>query len=230
MERIELKSSQSRFCDSNIQETAPQTTMINACLDINDLDTSNSSTICEDNRTLQTYSNKRELESFIFFTSKQNLNYIILGRISTLISQAKECLNKNYSEECFFKRKDSLFTLKSIECFQRIIEKKQMDVCFSLMKYFELVLIYENVSELTNDREALVKLINSIFSVIKIIDNSSVTNILEYRLQILIKKVLILNSSEVNNPNELLIKNALTPLLQKDEICEIKKKEVIFEI
>jgi len=225
VEAIELKSTQ-RFCDSNVNESIANQT--NACLNI-ETDVSNQSVIDEDKVVYDTFRNSKELEFYLKHTAKSSSNVFILQRVKTLVSQAKETINYESSisgqNKRYFKRKDSLYTLNTIEFFHRIIEKKYLDVNFYLVKYFEYSLIYESVSELTSDKEALVKLINSIFSLIKSIDSQIDTYILENRLQTLIKKVLLLNSS-ANNPNEATIKNALTPLLVKEEINEEKKKEL----
>lgn len=223
MEQIELKSTQSRFCDSNVVETSAQT---NACLNIESESVNQSILIEEDNKQLETFMFYKDLEVYITNTAKLAHSYQIRQRINELIVKAKERINKSSdlnSENCFFKRKEPLFTLKSVECFNRIVEKKFYDVNYDLIKYFELVMIYESVSELTNDKETLVKLINLIFMLIKNVDCPSTTYLLEYRLQILIKKVLLLNSSE--NSTETVIKNALTPLLLKED-NEQKKSQV----
>lgn len=229
MESIELKSTQSRFCDSNVAETSVQT---NACLQIESESVNQSILIEEDNKQLETFIYSKDLEVFITNTSKLVHSYQVLQRIEELISKAKERINNSSdlkSDNCFFKRKEPLFTLKSVECFNRIIEKKLFEVNHALIRYFELVMIYETVSELTNDKETLVKLINLIFMLIKAVDCPSTTNLLEYRLQILIKKVLLLNSSD-NSQTETLIKSALTPLLVKDDANEAKKSQVSYYI
>lgn len=225
-EQIELKS-QSRFCDSNVNDTTAQTN--NACLNIESESVMNQSVMVEEEKpTMETFINAKDLEIFISNTSKFQANFSIIQRIEALINQAYETIDSDenaHSEVCFFKRKEALFTMKSIESFHRIIEKKFYDVNLELVKYFEIVLIYESISELTSDKEILVKLINVVFLLSKYVDNCSVTYLLDYRLQILIKKVLLLNSSS-NNQSEVLIKNALTPLIEKSDVNESKKKEV----
>lgn len=49
----------------------------------------------------------------------------------------------------------------------RIVEKKLPDISFLLVKYFEQALIYDSLSELTTDKETLIKLINVITTLIK---------------------------------------------------------------
>lgn len=228
MEQIELKSSQSKFCDSNVGDTTTQTN--NACLNIETDSIMNQSVMIDEEKpTMETFINLKDLEIYISNTSKLQSNYQIITRVQALINQAYETIDNddtsNNAEICFFKRKEALFSLKSIEAFHRIIEKKFFDVNLELVKYFEIVLIYESISELTSDKEILVKLINAIFLLSKYVDNQSVTYLLDYRLQILIKKVLLLNSSN-NSSVELLIKNALTPLIEKSDVNDAKKKEV----
>lgn len=224
MEEIELKSTQSKFCDSNVDTTTVETQKSNACLDIETQSTHTSLTE-EEKQDYDTFVNSKDLESFINKTAKLNISNTVLSRVKLLYDQAKKVVNQSWkTKKIFFKRKDYLFTLKSVESFFRIIEKKFHDVNFWLMKYFEYVLLYDSVSELTNDKETLVKLINAIFSLIKFVDSPSDTCLLDYRLQILIKKVLLLNSSD--NPNEVTINAALTPLLIKEDIKEQKKMEV----
>jgi hypothetical protein len=69
-----------------------------------------------------------------------------------------------------------------------------------------------------------VKLINLIFMLIKSVDCPSTTYLLEYRLQITIKKVLLYSSEHSHTE---IIKNALTPLLLKED-SELKKSQVRF--
>lgn len=224
MEKIELKSTQSRFCDSNVAETSAQT---NACLNIESESVNQSVLIEEDNKQLETFVFYKDLEVYITNTTKLVHSYQIRQRINELISKAKERINKGSdlnSETCFFKRKEPIFTLKSVECFNRIVEKKFYEVNYDLVKYFELVLIYESVTELSNDKETLVKLINLIFMLIKSVDCPSTTYLLEYRLQITIKKVLLYSSEHSHTE---IIKNALTPLLLKED-SELKKSQVRF--
>ena len=217
MEQIELKS-QSNFCDSNVNTSTalninePNDSVLNQSI--------NQSILTENEPLLDTFSSSKDLETFTYKTSKLISSFSILQRINILIDHAKNSFNQG---ETIFKRKEPLFTLKSIDFFTRIIEKKLYDVNFALKSYFELVLIYESISELTQDKEVLVKLINVIVQVIKFIDNFSITNLLEYRLQILIKKVLVLNTNNSDN-----IKNALSPLLINEENNESKKKLVNF--
>lgn len=233
MESIELKSqttSNSRFCDSNVNETQSK---IQTCLNIeNDslLNQSlNQTLVTEDNRVLNTFSNSSDLEYFITRLAKSNNLLALNQKISLLISQANSCIkadldfNSKSSKSVLFKRKNSLFTFKSIEAFQRIIEKKFYNLNLLLVKYFELVLLFDNVSELSSDKDTIIMVINTILHLIKFVDNYRETNLLDYRLQILIKKVLVSNS---DSPNEAAVKDSLFPYISKEDTINEKKKLV----
>lgn len=233
MESIELKSqttSNSRFCDSNVNETQSK---IQTCLNIeNDslLNQSlNQTLVTEDNKLLNTFSNSSDLEYYVTRLVKINNIQTLIQKTNLLIGQANSCLksdidfNSKTSKSILFKRKCSLFTFKSIEAFQRLIEKKFYNLNFLLVKYFELVLLFDNVSELSSDRETIIMVINTILHLIKYVDNNRETSLLDYRLQILIKKVLISNS---DSTNEAAVKDSLFPYISKEEAINEKKKLV----
>ncbi len=212
MESVELKSVQSRFFDSNQSKSQINTSQI-------EINTSNQSIPTEEDPNIfdKTNFNSNFLDKFLSSTSSIKEESKVVERIVILINNVhlsfKEKINTGMITERtlkYKKRTQPLLSKDTSSFLTKLINKKLLYANFELKKYCELILLFEDIAELTTDKEIFISFLNSVLLLIKEINNPSETFILSKRLSNFVMKVTDYHSSDKTFQD--LVKQSITSL------------------
>lgn len=190
MESIELKSTQSRFFDSN-NDMNKSVSVIgdSSSIQIDDPNMNQSVLTTEGGdwmEKMNTHQSSADLERYLTKLSKISNCALICLKLEYLIKKSRETIKIETKEGIpalvYHTRKEGLMTLSSVQSLNRLIAKKLPDVNYNLKIYLEEVLMYESILEITSNKEVFINFTNFLKQLIKDVGNSSETYLLESRL------------------------------------------------
>lgn len=235
MESIELKSTQSRFYDSN-NDLSKSTSAINdiSSIQIDDPNTNQSVLTTEGGdwmEKMNTHQSSADLERYLTKLSKISNCALISHKIDYLIKKSREAIKIEYKDEVptlvYTTRKEGLMTLASVQSLTRLISKKFPDVNYQLKIYLEEVLMYDSILEITSNKEVFINFTNCLTQLIKEVGNSAETFLLESRLSNYITKSV--HFFTVNNEPTIadIQKTLVTQSNKQQESLNTQKQNVI---
>lgn len=207
-ESIELKSTQSRFYDSNIN-----TIDINKKLDntVIPVDFNETQSVIADDDVSSNYTDyiisKNYLENLLKSNINKNSTFLLCNMFNNIVIKMKESfeINTNYKELTnnlneeiiiYKSRKESLISNGIVLQLEKFIKKKLFDLNISIKYFLEQLFIFENVSEINKDKKVFIGIFNLVILLLNEINNDSETSLLEYRFNNFINQSLNLFSSE----------------------------------
>ena len=207
-ESIELKSTQSRFYDSNINTIDTNKKLDNTVIPV---DFNETQSVIADDDVSSNYTDyiisKNYLENLLKSNINKNSTFLLCNMFNNIVIKMKESfeINTNYKELTnnlneeiiiYKSRKESLISNGIVLQLEKFIKKKLFDLNISIKYFLEQLFIFENVSEINKDKKVFIGIFNLVILLLNEINNDSETSLLEYRFNNFINQSLNLFSSE----------------------------------